>query len=297
LIDNTIIIDAFLDDTWLESGLSQSTLSAYRSDLKKFCEWGEDSKLVLEQTSRETILDCLAFRSNKNFSARSTARVTATFRRFFRYLLKTERIFIDPMLELKSPKISRSLPKSLSESDVDRLLNAPDLTTALGLRDAAMLETLYATGLRVTELVSLTLNQFDSITGLVRVIGKGSRERLVPLGMECLDAISEYIEQARTELLGMRQSEFVFVTRRGTSMTRQAFWQLIKRYAIASGISSSLSPHTLRHAFATHLINHGADLRSVQMLLGHSDLSTTQIYTHVATARLQELHKLHHPRG
>jgi len=297
LIDNTIIIDAFLDDTWLESGLSQNTLSAYRSDLKKFCEWGEDSKLVLEQTSRETILDYLAFRSDKNFSARSTARVTATFRRFFRYLLKTERIFIDPMLELKSPKISRSLPKSLSESDVDRLLNAPDLTTALGLRDAAMLETLYATGLRVTELVSLTLNQFDSITGLVRVIGKGSRERLVPLGMECLDAISEYIEQARTELLGMRQSEFVFVTRRGTSMTRQAFWQLIKRYAIASGISSSLSPHTLRHAFATHLINHGADLRSVQMLLGHSDLSTTQIYTHVATARLQELHKLHHPRG
>ena len=297
MIDNTIIIDAFLDDTWLESGLSQNTLSAYRSDLKKFCEWGEDSKLVLEQTSRETILDYLAFRSNKNLSARSTARVTATFRRFFRYLLKTERIFIDPMLELKSPKISRSLPKSLSESDVDRLLNAPDLTTALGLRDAAMLETLYATGLRVTELVSLTLNQFDSITGLVRVIGKGSRERLVPLGMECLDAISEYIEQARTELLGMRQSEFVFVTRRGTSMTRQAFWQLIKRYAIASGISSSLSPHTLRHAFATHLINHGADLRSVQMLLGHSDLSTTQIYTHVATARLQELHKLHHPRG
>jgi integrase/recombinase XerD len=297
LIDNTIIIDAFLDDTWLESGLSQNTLSAYRSDLKKFCEWGGDSKLVLEQTSRETILDYLAFRSDKNFSARSTARVTATFRRFFRYLLKTERIFIDPMLELKSPKISRSLPKSLSESDVDRLLNAPDLTTALGLRDAAMLETLYATGLRVTELVSLTLNQFDSITGLVRVIGKGSRERLVPLGMECLDAISEYIEQARTELLGMRQSEFVFVTRRGTSMTRQAFWQLIKRYAIASGISSSLSPHTLRHAFATHLINHGADLRSVQMLLGHSDLSTTQIYTHVATARLQELHKLHHPRG
>ncbi len=297
MIDNTIIIDAFLDDTWLESGLSQNTLSAYRSDLKKFCEWGEDSKLVLEQTSRETILDYLAFRSDKNFSARSTARVTATFRRFFRYLLKTERIFIDPMLELKSPKISRSLPKSLSESDVDRLLNAPDLTTALGLRDAAMLETLYATGLRVTELVSLTLNQFDSITGLVRVIGKGSRERLVPLGMECLDAISEYIEQARTELLGMRQSEFVFVTRRGTSMTRQAFWQLIKRYAIASGISSSLSPHTLRHAFATHLINHGADLRSVQMLLGHSDLSTTQIYTHVATARLQELHKLHHPRG
>ena len=297
MIDNTIIIDAFLDDTWLESGLSQNTLSAYRSDLKKFCEWGEDSKLVLEQTSRETILDYLAFRSDKNFSARSTARVTATFRRFFRYLLKTERIFIDPMLELKSPKISRSLPKSLSESDVDRLLNAPDLTTALGLRDAAMLETLYATGLRVTELVSLTLNQFDSITGLVRVIGKGSRERLVPLGMECLDAISEYIEQARTELLGMRQSEFVFVTRRGTSMTRQAFWQLIKRYAIASGISSSLSPHTLRHAFATHLINHGADLRSVQMLLGHSDLSTTQIYTHVATTRLQELHKLHHPRG
>ena len=201
------------------------------------------------------------------------------------------------MLDLKSPKLSRSLPKTLSELDVDRLLEAPVADTAQGLRDIAMLETLYATGLRVSELVGLTLAQFDSITGLVRVIGKGSRERLVPLGMQCLDAISQYMSEARPELLGMRQSEFVFITRLGSSMTRQAFWQLIKKYALQAGVNSSLSPHTLRHAFATHLLNHGADLRSVQMLLGHSDLSTTQIYTHVATARLQELHKQHHPRG
>ncbi len=201
------------------------------------------------------------------------------------------------MLELQAPKIGRPLPVSLSEAQVEQLLDAPDVAVPLGLRDRAMLETLYATGLRVTELVNLTLAQVDRITGLVRVIGKGGRERLVPLGETCLEWVERYIADARADLLNQKQSQYLFVTRRASAMTRQAFWQLIKRYSQLAGIETVLSPHTLRHAFATHLLNHGADLRSVQMLLGHSDLSTTQIYTHVATARLQSLHREHHPRG
>jgi len=291
------IIDAFLDSIWLESGLSQNTLNAYRTDLKKFSEWCNGRDLGLVQANRSHVLDYLAFRMQHGFSSRSTARLNTTLRRFYQYLLREGWIQADPMLDLQSPRIGRPLPKSLSETDVERLLDAPDVSDPLGQRDQAMLETLYATGLRVTELVQLSLPQLDRITGLVRVIGKGSRERLVPLGLDCLDAIDAYLKEARTQILGERQSDYLFVTRRGSCMTRQAFWQLIKRYALQAGITTDLSPHTLRHAFATHLLNHGADLRSVQMLLGHSDLSTTQIYTHVATARLQSLHRAHHPRG
>jgi integrase/recombinase XerD len=290
-------IDSFLDNSWLESGLSQNTLSAYRSDLQIFAKWCTTIDKELHRVEQGDIQGYLSHRLVIGSSPRSTARLNTTLRRFYQYLLFTNVVDVDPMLDLASPKIGRSLPKIVSEEQVDRLLNAPDPNTALGQRDIAMLETLYATGLRVTELVTLQVGQLDRITGLVRVMGKGGRERLVPFGAECLEAMDQYIRDGRAELLGQRQSDFVFVTKRGSGMSRQAFWQLIKRYALIAGMDSTLSPHTLRHAFATHLINHGADLRSVQMLLGHSDLSTTQIYTHVATARLQNLHREHHPRG
>ncbi len=293
---NQELIDEFLDHVWLESGLSRNTLDAYRSDLRLFCRWGGHS-LQLDKVTREQVQNYFHERMQKGSSARSTARLTTTLRRFYQYLLREGRITEDPMLELQAPKIGRPLPVSLSEAQVEQLLDTPDVAVPLGLRDRAMLETLYATGLRVTELVNLTLAQVDRITGLVRVIGKGGRERLVPLGETCLEWVERYIADARADLLNQKQSQYLFVTRHGSAMTRQAFWQLIKRYSQLAGIETVLSPHTLRHAFATHLLNHGADLRSVQMLLGHSDLSTTQIYTHVATARLQSLHREHHPRG
>ncbi|KAA3629140.1 MAG: site-specific tyrosine recombinase XerD [Proteobacteria bacterium] len=294
---NQDLVDAFLDSIWLESGLSRNTLDAYRSDLKAFCGWGARSGLQLESTTRGQILDYLSERLLRGASARSTARLMTTLRRFYQYLLREGVVESDPMLELQSPKVGRSLPGMLSEAEVESLLEAPDIGTRLGLRDRAMLETVYATGLRVTELVTLDLSRLDRLTGLVRVMGKGGRERLVPLGDVCLEWLDRYLGESRPILLGDRSSEDVFVTARGSSMSRQAFWQLVKRHAATAGISTELSPHTLRHAFATHLLNHGADLRSVQMLLGHADLSTTQIYTHVATARLQSLHRRHHPRG
>ncbi len=229
--------------------------------------------------------------------ASSSARSLSALRRFYRFLLREGEIETDPSLDISSPRLGKPLPKSLSESDVDSLLDAPDAGTPLGCRDRAMLETLYATGLRVTELVQLRMSELRTNPGVVQIVGKGGKERLVPLGESAMDAVDHYLRTARGELLGARASEHVFVTRRGSGMTRQAFWQLIKRYAAVAGIKSDLSPHTLRHAFATHLLNHGADLRSVQMLLGHSDLSTTQIYTHVARERLRNLHARHHPRG
>ncbi|MFZ0486616.1 MAG: site-specific tyrosine recombinase XerD, partial [Arenicellales bacterium] len=229
--------------------------------------------------------------------ASSSARALSALRRFYRFLLREGEIQTDPSLDIASPKLGTPLPKSLSESDVDRLLDAPDATQPLGCRDCAMLETLYATGLRVSELVELRLNELRVNPGVVQIVGKGGKERLVPLGESAMDAVDTYFRTARGDLLNTRTSDYVFVTRRGTAMTRQAFWQLIKRYAKIAGIKIALSPHTLRHAFATHLLNHGADLRSVQMLLGHSDLSTTQIYTHVAQERLKNLHAQHHPRG
>ena len=294
---DTQLLDQFLDGIWLESGLSANTLAAYRTDLLAFQIWLAKKGLTLEQVTRADLLAYLAANVRAGLSPRSSARHLSTLRRFYRYLLIQGRTKVDPTADVRSPVIGRPLPKNISEQGVEKLLSTPPRDTALGSRDRAMLETMYASGLRVSELVGLTLNELDLTTGLVRVVGKGGRERIVPLGEEASESLREYLGQARSDILKAQLTDAVFVTRRGGPMTRQAFWQLIKRYAQQAGIGAEFSPHSLRHAFATHLLNHGADLRSVQMLLGHTDLSTTQIYTHVARARLQSLHGTHHPRG
>jgi integrase/recombinase XerD len=294
---DTQLLDQFLDGIWLESGLSANTLAAYRTDLLAFQIWLAKKGLTLEQVTRADLLAYLAANVRAGLSPRSSARHLSTLRRFYRYLLIQGSTQVDPTADVRSPVIGRPLPKNISEQGVEKLLSTPPRDTALGSRDRAMLETMYASGLRVSELVGLTLNELDLTTGLVRVVGKGGRERIVPLGEEASESLREYLGQARSDLLKAQLTDAVFVTRRGGPMTRQAFWQLIKRYAQQAGIGAEFSPHTLRHAFATHLLNHGADLRTVQMLLGHTDLSTTQIYTHVARARLQSLHGTHHPRG
>jgi integrase/recombinase XerD len=291
------LIDRFLQALWLEKGLSANTRAAYRSDLTHFHGWLHERGIELVAVSREALGDHLAWRLDQTYNARSTARLLSGLRGFYRFLLREAVIAEDPTLLVEQPRLGRSLPQSLSEADVEALLAAPDLEEPLGLRDRAMLEVLYACGLRVTELVSLTLEQLNLRQGVVRVFGKGSKERLVPLGEEALHWLERYLREGRMELLAGRPSDALFPSRRGEQMTRQTFWHRIKLHARVAGIDKHLSPHTLRHAFATHLLNHGADLRSVQMLLGHSDLSTTQIYTHVARARLQELHARHHPRG
>ena len=290
------IAEQFLDSLWLESGLSGNTLSAYRSDLAGFEAWLAKKGLGLKNASRAELLSYLAANVRQGLSPRSSARRLSTLRRFYRYLLREGIIHDDPTTDIRSPSLGRPLPKAITEASVEKLLGAPGDTT-LGVRDRAMLETMYASGLRVSELVALALNELDLTTGLVRVTGKGGRERIVPLGEEATSRLRDYLDRARPELTGEQKNGSVFLTRRGKPMTRQAFWQLIKRYTALAGIDTDLSPHSLRHAFATHLLNHGADLRSVQMLLGHADLSTTQIYTHVARARLQSLHSSHHPRG
>ena len=292
----SLLSEQFLDAVWLESGLSENTLNAYRTDLAAFEGWLGKKKLSLDAVTRAELLNYLAANVRQGLSPRSSARRLSTLRRFYRYLLREGLIGEDPTADVRSPSLGRPLPKSITEASVEKLLAAPPETT-LGVRDRAMLETMYASGLRVSELVALALNELDLTTGLVRVTGKGGKERIVPLGDEATSRLGDYLKGARPSLLGEQKSGAVFLTRRGQPMTRQAFWQLIKRYSAAAGIDSSLSPHSLRHAFATHLFNHGADLRSVQMLLGHADLSTTQIYTHVAKARLQTLHASHHPRG
>jgi len=291
------LIDQFLDALWLEKGLSDNTRGAYRSDLALFNGWLQEKNLELINAGRELILDHLAWRLEQNYKPRSTARFLSGLRGFYRYLLREKLIAVDPTLRVEMPQLGRPLPKSLSEADVEALLAAPDLSEAIGQRDRAMLEVLYACGLRVTELISLTLEQVNLRQGVLRVMGKGSKERLVPMGEEAIVWVERYMRDARHELLGGRPSDVLFPSRNGEQMTRQTFWHRIKHQAKVAGIAKSLSPHTLRHAFATHLLNHGADLRVVQMLLGHSDLSTTQIYTHVARARLQDLHAKHHPRG
>ncbi len=291
------LVDRFLDSIWLESGLSANTLSAYRADLKNVATWLSHRGADLESANRAQLFEYLAHCVRLGHSPRSSARRVSTLRRFYRYLAREGLLDADPAAGLDSPRVGRSLPKALSEKGVENLLSAPDSESVLGLRDRAMLETLYATGLRVSELVRLTLNELDEVAGLVRVLGKGGRERIVPLGDEAVMWLNRYLQSSRPEILARRVSEAVFVTRRGGPMTRQALWYLIKRYASRAGVGEELSPHSLRHAFATHLLNHGADLVSVQMLLGHADLSTTQIYTHVARARLQSLHAEHHPRG
>ncbi|MEX6663310.1 site-specific tyrosine recombinase XerD [Pseudomonas sp. W2-17] len=291
------MIDRFLDALWLEKGLSDNTRDAYRSDLALFNGWLQERGVDLMSVSREAILDHLGWRVDNGYKPRSTARLLSGVRGFYRYLLREKLIAVDPTLQVDMPQLGKPLPKSLSEADVEALLAAPDLSDAIGQRDRAMLEVLYACGLRVTELISLTLEQVNLRQGVLRIMGKGSKERLVPMGEEAIVWVERYMRDARHELLNGRPSDVLFPSQRGEQMTRQTFWHRIKHQAKVAGIGKSLSPHTLRHAFATHLLNHGADLRVVQMLLGHSDLSTTQIYTHVARARLQEMHTKHHPRG
>ncbi|KPZ13790.1 MULTISPECIES: site-specific tyrosine recombinase XerD [Pseudomonas syringae group] len=291
------LIDQFLDALWLEKGLSDNTRDSYRSDLALFNGWLQERNVDLPSAGREVILDHLAWRVDNAYKPRSTARFLSGARGFYRYLLREKLIAVDPTLQIDMPQLGKPLPKSLSEADVEALLAAPDLSEPIGERDRAMLEVLYACGLRVTELISLTLEQVNLRQGVLRVMGKGSKERLVPMGEEAIVWVERYMRGARDELLGGKPSDVLFPSTRGDQMTRQTFWHRIKHQATVAGIGKSLSPHTLRHAFATHLLNHGADLRVVQMLLGHSDLSTTQIYTHVARARLQEMHAKHHPRG
>ena len=291
-------IDEFLDALWSEHGLSKNTLEAYGRDLRLFSVWLEKKQLALLHVQNSHLQEYIAYCGKKGSKASSMARSFSSLKRFYRYQVREARIEEDPTALIDMPKQAKSLPATLSESQVEALLAACDIGDPIGLRDRAMLELLYATGLRVTELVSLEYSQLSLQQGVVRVIGKGNKERLVPMGDEAVSWLSQYIENARPEIMqGKGISPALFVTKRGTSMTRQAFWYLIKRYALVVGISQKISPHTLRHAFATHLLNHGADLRVVQLLLGHSDLSTTQIYTHVANARLQSLHQQHHPRG
>ncbi len=291
------IIDRFIDHLWLQDGLSKNTLNSYRFDLELFTEWlTKKLKKNILDVSQADIQQYLSFKFPTS-KARSISRLLATLRRLFRYLLRENKVKIDPTLEILSPKIPKSLPKSLSEEEVESLLNTPNVKTICGLRDKAMLELLYACGLRVSELVNILLTELSMTEGVIRVTGKGSKTRLVPMGEEAVDWIKRYINESRNNILKKKTSKYLFITIRGSAMTRQAFWYLIKRYSIIAKIKKPMSPHILRHAFATHLINHGADLRVVQMLLGHSDISTTQIYTHVARERLKKLHESHHPRG
>jgi integrase/recombinase XerD len=291
------IIDRFLDQIWAERGLSRATLGSYGADLRGLANWLETRELTLEQAGQADLLGYLGHRLGQGGKPRSAARLVSSLRQFYGWLSREQPGRVDPAADLSPPKLPRSLPKALSESEVEALLRAPDPDTALGLRDKAMLELLYASGLRVSELVGLPAAALSLAQGVVRIFGKGRKERLVPLGDEAQHWIERYLAGARAELLGGRQSAALFVTRRGEGMTRQAFWSLIKRYALLSGVRATLSPHSLRHSFATHLLNHGADLRVVQLLLGHSDLSTTQIYTLVAREGLKRLHAQHHPRG
>lgn len=313
--NNENLISGYLNALWLEKGLSDNTLSAYASDLKKFSQWLNTAKGAevtkaksLLDVSRIDIFDYLSVRKNtdkgqdkngkaQSVSVRSTSRFISCLRGFYRYALRENLISEDPSAQIDFPKLGRPLPKALTESDVEALLAAPDIDNAIGLRDRAMLELLYACGLRVSELVSLEMSQLNLRQGVVRLFGKGNKERLVPMGEEAISMIEQYFKSGRAELLSQGLNDVVFPSQRGQKMTRQTFWHRIKYYALVAGIKSDLSPHTLRHAFATHLLNHGADLRVVQLLLGHSDLSTTQIYTHIAKQRLHDLHREHHPRA
>lgn len=291
------MIETFLDAAWMEHGLSANTLAAYRHDLTGLANWLAGQGQDLLAARREHLLTYLAQRAEAGAKPRSTARLLSAWRHFYRYLVREGYLSSDPSAQIASPRLGRQLPNTLTETEVDSLLASPDPQTDLGLRDKAMLEVLYASGLRVSELVKLRLNQVNLRIGCLRVFGKGNKERLVPLGEQAVDCLQVYLREGRPVLTRNQPCDDLFVTQRGGAMTRQAFWYLIKRYAQQAGIGKPLSPHTLRHAFATHLVNHGADLRVVQLLLGHSDLSTTQIYTHVARERLKELHANHHPRG
>jgi integrase/recombinase XerD len=293
------VLDRFADGLWLNDGLARNTLESYRRDVRQFASWLDEAhgKALLDAGTGDLQRHLAWQVESKRAKPRTTGRLVSSLKRFFRFALREGLRGDDPSADLESPRLPRSLPKSLSEAEVEALLEAPDAETAQGLRDRAMLETLYASGLRVSELVGLKTVQVSLDMNVIRILGKGAKERLTPLGEEASDWIKRYQREARPQLLRARKSDALFVTARGGPMTRQAFWSLVKRHARTAGIGQPISPHTLRHAFATHLINHGADLRVVQMLLGHADISTTQIYTHVARERLKALHRKHHPRG
>lgn len=289
--DQQIIVQ-FLDRIWMDHGLSENTLQAYRTDLEGLSRALTKNNTLLADARQDQLQDYMAQKT-----PRSAARLLSTLRRFYQYLINQALRIDDPSAKIKAPKVALTLPKTLSEDEIERLLAAPDTDTAQGLRDRAMIETLYACGLRVSELVSLTMAQINLPQGMIRITGKGNKDRIIPLGDEAQHWLKRYTDHSRTTLLGDRLQQRLFVTRRATGITRQAFWYRLKHYAQTSHIKGDISPHVLRHAFATHLLNHGADLRALQMMLGHSDLSTTQIYTHVAQARLKALHQEHHPRG
>ena len=294
-LDSESLIDNFIDELWLEKGLSKNTLSAYRHDLSFFSKWYKGTSLL--NVTRIDLLDYLASRLKDGYSSRSTARSLSSLRAFYGHLTIRYNLKENPTARVDSPKLGHSLPKTLSEEQVESLIKAPDIEQDIGLRDRAMLELIYACGLRVSELIQLDILNLNLRQGVIRVIGKGEKERLVPIGEEALHWIERYINDSRPNLLKDNKVSQLFLSKRGRLMTRQAFWYRIKEYASKASIKADLSPHTLRHAFATHLINHGADLRTVQLLLGHSSLSTTQIYTEVARHRMKELHNEHHPRG
>lgn len=295
---DSALIDHFLDCLWSQDGLADATLEAYRADLRRTASMLDNQGETLGEASQVGLQRCFSVRRQENFSRASDARLRSTLRRFYRHLITGGHRHDDPTALLQAPRAGRKLPDTVTEREVDQLLEAPNTDTALGIRDRAMLELMYASGLRVSELVALRLHNVDRSVGVVRVIGKGGKERIVPVGESALDWLESYLNQARPDLLKAADvSGGLFLSNRGSAMTRQNFWHIIKRYAIQAGISTTLSPHGLRHAFATHLLNHGADLRVVQVLLGHQDLSTTQIYTHVAKARLAQMHQAHHPRG
>jgi len=296
-VEEEALLERFLDVLWMEHGLSDHTLAAYRSDLKGTAIFLQRQGQTLTIAQRHDLLAYLTQRVKAGARPRTTARLLSSLRRFYQYLVREGRLEIDPSAQIDAPKLGRPLPKALTEAEVEILLQAPDVTQLLGLRDRAMLELLYASGLRVSELVNLQVSQINQRQGVLRVVGKGNKERLVPLGEEAAEWLERYLKEARSSLLQGKPNDELFVTQRGAAMTRQAFWYLIKRYARKAGIAAGLSPHGLRHSFATHLLNHGADLRVLQMLLGHSNLSTTQIYTHVARERLKGVHAAHHPRG
>jgi integrase/recombinase XerD len=297
--ESSALIDRFCDHLWLADGLAQATLASYRQDMTRFFSWCDAGKLDVSKAARNDIERYLSAQFSEHAKASSVNRRLSTLKRFYRWQMESGGVLQNPCDLVDAPRATRYLPKNLSEAQVEALLQAPDTSTPLGERDRAMLETLYAAGLRVSELVGLKLIQLNLEQGLIKVLGKGSKERLVPLGEEAVAWLRRYLTGARAHcLLPPKRSDYVFLTARAEPMSRHAFWHLIKRHAVTAGISvDALSPHTLRHAFATHLLNHGADLRVVQMLLGHSDITTTQIYTHVARARLKHLHKEHHPRG
>jgi integrase/recombinase XerD len=291
------LIKTYIDSLWLEKGLSDNTLANYARDLQQLHEYLTQRGQCLASAEAHSLMAFLADRSQAGIQPRSLARNLSSIKGFYKYLVREHHIEANPSALIEAPKQGRPIPKSLTETDVEALLAAPDVSTPIGLRDKAMLELLYACGLRVSELVELDVSQLNLSAGIVKVFGKGSKERLVPIGEVAQNWLQTYLKQGRPQLLKVAASGVLFPSNRGQHMTRQTFWHRIKHHGVTAGIQKPLSPHVLRHAFATHLLNHGADLRVIQMLLGHSDLSTTQIYTHVATQRLQNLHSQHHPRG